>query len=208
MVVEAERVRPWRRTAADRLHFDGGRFSRPFGLDRGAQSRCAAWLRPCRLHATARYAPQAVQQVAELIRQEQACCAFLTFEMHEAPDAVTLTITAPGRGADHCRRNLRAIPASQGAISGVMVNRRPSLGGGVATTQKEAPELRGLIALGSKSCVFRGREVGLGFLHAFELNDRYTVRRLTYSSDRCLPARYDLGPVGVARSGRPPAPIP
>jgi len=29
------------------------------------------------------------------MRQEQACCAFLTFEMHEEPDAVTLTIKAP-----------------------------------------------------------------------------------------------------------------
>jgi hypothetical protein len=71
-----------------------------------------------------------------------------------------------------------------------MVNRRPSLGrAGVATTHKEAPELRGLIALGSKSCVFRGREVGLGFLHAFELNDRDAFRRLTYSSDRYVPAQ-------------------
>ena len=42
-----------------------------------------------------RYAPQAVQQVGELMRQEQACCAFLTFEMHEESDAVTLTIKAP-----------------------------------------------------------------------------------------------------------------
>jgi hypothetical protein len=42
-----------------------------------------------------RYAPQAVQQVGELMRQEQACCAFLTFEMYEEPDAVTLTIKAP-----------------------------------------------------------------------------------------------------------------
>ena len=29
------------------------------------------------------------------MRQEQACCASLTFEMHEEPDAVTLTIKAP-----------------------------------------------------------------------------------------------------------------
>ena len=29
------------------------------------------------------------------MRQEQACCAFLTFEMHEETDAVTLTINAP-----------------------------------------------------------------------------------------------------------------
>ena len=42
-----------------------------------------------------RYAPQAVQQVRELMRQEQACCAFLTFEMQEEPNAVTLTIKAP-----------------------------------------------------------------------------------------------------------------
>jgi len=42
-----------------------------------------------------RYAPHAVQQVGELMRQEQACCAFLTFEMHEETDLVTLTIAAP-----------------------------------------------------------------------------------------------------------------
>jgi hypothetical protein len=42
-----------------------------------------------------RYAPQAVQQVGKLMRKEQACCAFLTFEMHEETDAVTLTIKAP-----------------------------------------------------------------------------------------------------------------
>ena len=42
-----------------------------------------------------RYAPQAAQQVGELMRQEQACCAFLKFEIHKEPDAVTLTIKAP-----------------------------------------------------------------------------------------------------------------
>ena len=29
------------------------------------------------------------------MREEQACCAFLTFEMHKEPDVVTLTIRAP-----------------------------------------------------------------------------------------------------------------
>jgi hypothetical protein len=42
-----------------------------------------------------RYAPQAARQVGELMRQEQACCAFLTFEMYEETDAVTLTVMAP-----------------------------------------------------------------------------------------------------------------
>jgi hypothetical protein len=42
-----------------------------------------------------RYAPHAVRRVRELVRREQVCCAFLKFEMHEAPDEVTLTIRAP-----------------------------------------------------------------------------------------------------------------
>jgi len=42
-----------------------------------------------------RYAPQAVQHVRELIRKEQACCAFLTFELSEQPDEVRLMIKAP-----------------------------------------------------------------------------------------------------------------
>jgi hypothetical protein len=44
-----------------------------------------------------RYAPPAMQHVRNLMRQEQACCAFLTFEIHEQPDEVTLTIKAPER---------------------------------------------------------------------------------------------------------------
>ena len=39
--------------------------------------------------------PQAVQHVRSLMRQEQACCAFLSFEMHEQPGEVTLTVKAP-----------------------------------------------------------------------------------------------------------------
>ena len=42
-----------------------------------------------------RYAPGAASRVREMMRKEQACCAFLTFEMHEYPDEVRLTIRAP-----------------------------------------------------------------------------------------------------------------
>ena len=42
-----------------------------------------------------RYAPEAASRVDEMMRKEQMCCAFLTFEMHEHPDEVRLTITAP-----------------------------------------------------------------------------------------------------------------
>jgi hypothetical protein len=42
-----------------------------------------------------RYAPEAVQRVQEMMRREQTCCAFLTFEMCEQADEVWLTIKAP-----------------------------------------------------------------------------------------------------------------
>ncbi len=42
-----------------------------------------------------RYVPAAAGRVAEMMRKEQACCAFLTFAIHEDRDEVRLTITAP-----------------------------------------------------------------------------------------------------------------
>jgi hypothetical protein len=41
------------------------------------------------------YAPEAAHRVREMVRREQACCAFLTFDLRAEPDAVQLTITAP-----------------------------------------------------------------------------------------------------------------
>ncbi|MGH6898019.1 MAG: organomercurial lyase [Geminicoccaceae bacterium] len=47
------------------------------------------------------YAPEAAHRVREMVRKEQACCPFLTFDLREEPDAVRLMITAPedARGA-------------------------------------------------------------------------------------------------------------
>jgi len=42
-----------------------------------------------------RYAPEAASRVREMVRKEQACCAFLTFEMREQAGEVWLTIKAP-----------------------------------------------------------------------------------------------------------------
>jgi hypothetical protein len=42
-----------------------------------------------------RYAPEAAERVREMVRNEQACCSFLTFDLREAPDEIRLTITAP-----------------------------------------------------------------------------------------------------------------
>jgi acetolactate synthase regulatory subunit len=55
-------------------------------------------LRACErrgLELTLRFAPEAVERVRELVRREQACCGFLTFELHEAQNEIELTITAP-----------------------------------------------------------------------------------------------------------------
>jgi hypothetical protein len=42
-----------------------------------------------------RYGPQSAQRVRDMVQQVRECCAFLTFQIHEQPDEVLLTITAP-----------------------------------------------------------------------------------------------------------------
>jgi hypothetical protein len=41
------------------------------------------------------YAPEARERVREMVRSEQACCAFLGFELHESGSEIRLTVTAP-----------------------------------------------------------------------------------------------------------------
>ncbi len=41
------------------------------------------------------YQPEATARVREMVRLERVCCAFLTFEIGERCDRVSLTITAP-----------------------------------------------------------------------------------------------------------------
>jgi hypothetical protein len=42
-----------------------------------------------------RFAPDSVERVREMVRNEQACCSFLAFELDERPDEIRVTITAP-----------------------------------------------------------------------------------------------------------------
>jgi len=48
-----------------------------------------------------RYAPEAAARVGEMVRREQVCCAFLTFDLRESSQEVRLVIRAPeeARGA-------------------------------------------------------------------------------------------------------------
>ncbi|KPH04647.1 hypothetical protein AOG23_32085 [Rhizobium acidisoli] len=45
------------------------------------------------------YAPDALAEVSELVRAEQACCAFLTFDLTHDAAGVFVTITAPQAAA-------------------------------------------------------------------------------------------------------------
>ena len=47
------------------------------------------------LRLVLRYAPEAADRVRELVRREQRCCAFLTFDLRDSPNQVELTIGAP-----------------------------------------------------------------------------------------------------------------
>jgi hypothetical protein len=47
-----------------------------------------------------RYAPAARPQVLEMVRAEQTCCAFLTFDIRDEPGALRVIVTAPERARD------------------------------------------------------------------------------------------------------------
>jgi hypothetical protein len=42
-----------------------------------------------------RFALDFAQRVRDMVRNEQACCSFLAFELDERPDEIWVTITAP-----------------------------------------------------------------------------------------------------------------
>jgi hypothetical protein len=47
-----------------------------------------------------RYASEVADRVRELVRKEDQCCAFLTFELSEENGDILLTITVPERARD------------------------------------------------------------------------------------------------------------
>jgi hypothetical protein len=59
--------------------------------------RHASWT-PLTLTLT--YEPEALEEVRELVRKEQTCCAFLDFELRSNSSNVLLTITAPKAATD------------------------------------------------------------------------------------------------------------
>jgi hypothetical protein len=41
------------------------------------------------------YAPESAEEVKRMVEQERMCCAFLTFDVNQQTDALSVTITAP-----------------------------------------------------------------------------------------------------------------
>jgi hypothetical protein len=81
-------------------------------LDAGSFKTRLAWIAALNARAltnsrrgdltlTLEYRREALDDVRELVRGEQACCAFLDFKLDECADKLVLTITAPeaARGA-------------------------------------------------------------------------------------------------------------
>jgi hypothetical protein len=52
-----------------------------------------------------RYSAAAADRVRDIVRLEQKCCAFLTFEVTESPSELVVTITAPA----HARASLDSV---------------------------------------------------------------------------------------------------
>jgi hypothetical protein len=67
------------------------------------------------LHLT--FAPEARADVEDLVRKEQACCAFLDFELNATSEAVELTITVPERAADSAEHLLAPFMAESASRS-------------------------------------------------------------------------------------------
>jgi Co/Zn/Cd efflux system component len=63
------------------------------------------------------YAREARDRVREMVRLEQACCAFMTFELRESADDVRLTIAAPEEARDAAAMLFEHFIAPAGARS-------------------------------------------------------------------------------------------
>ncbi len=66
----------------------------------GLNARALTTSRRGELVLTLEYRREALGDVRELVRGEQACCAFLDFRLDERGDTLVLTITAPEAARD------------------------------------------------------------------------------------------------------------
>ncbi|OGB24861.1 MAG: hypothetical protein A3I66_13730 [Burkholderiales bacterium RIFCSPLOWO2_02_FULL_57_36] len=70
------------------------------------------------------YRHDARKAVEQFVQQEQACCGFLSFEMGQTPDGITLTITAPPEAlSDAAALFAHLLPSHETHVSPAVVPR-------------------------------------------------------------------------------------
>jgi hypothetical protein len=63
------------------------------------------------------YAADAAEEVREMVRKEQDCCAFLTFSLEERPEEIRLTIKVPERARETADMVFsQFLPSAQDAV--------------------------------------------------------------------------------------------
>lgn len=82
------------------------------------------------------YAPEARERVHEMVRSEQACCAFLAFELREAGSEIRITVTAPETAREAADTLFEPFVASAPAPSPCACATSASVG---KTSAKEPP---------------------------------------------------------------------
>jgi hypothetical protein len=82
------------------------------------------------------YALEARERVHEMVRNEQACCAFLAFELHEAGNEIRLTVTAPETAREAADTLFEQLAANAPAPSSCACAASASV---VKTPSKEPP---------------------------------------------------------------------
>jgi hypothetical protein len=74
---------------------EAGDFTRRLAWIAALNARALRGVRRAGLRLELTFAPEARDDVLIMVRGEQACCAFLTFEISETAEAVRVVITAP-----------------------------------------------------------------------------------------------------------------
>ena len=85
-----------------------------------------------------RFAPEAKTRVRELVRREQECCPFLSFEIHERENEFQLIVTAPPEAADAADALFKRF------VAGGLTNEAGCGCGGTAAEAKPSRSNRGM----------------------------------------------------------------
>lgn len=104
-----------------------------------------------------RYAPEARDRVREMVRNEQTCCSFLTFDLSEQPNEIRLVISAPEAARDAAdvlfEQFVAGAPQQNACACEAPSRSRTSVRGGHGHTGTKAAGLAAItLATGAVAC--------------------------------------------------------